>query len=190
MATQPDRLFMSVEDYLTLDRNSPDVRYEYIDGYAYMLAGGTANHSTIKLNITSILKGLLRGSSCRVYDSDLKVRLSKSRYAYPDVMVTCDSRDRGKVDIAESPRIVFEVLSPSTEAYNRGKKFAYYRACPTIEEYVIVDAEQQPVEVYRRQGRFWVLSTFEAGDDVELASINVHIPIADIYEDVLFSDEV
>ncbi|HCI79677.1 MAG TPA: hypothetical protein DHW02_08305 [Ktedonobacter sp.] len=190
MATQPDRLWMRVEDYLTLDRNSPDVRYEYIDGYAYLLAGGTANHSTIKLNITSVLKGLLRGGSCRVYDSDLKVRLSASRYAYPDAMVSCDSRDRGKIDVAHSPRIVFEVLSPSTEAYNRGEKFDYYRACPTIEEYVLVNAERQSIEVYRREAPFWVLSTFEAGDDVKLSSINVYMPVAAIYEDVLFSDDV
>ncbi len=190
MVAQPDRLLMSVEDYLTLDRNSTEVRYEFIDGYAYLLAGGTADHSTIKQNIANLIRGLLRGGPCRVYDSDMKVRISKTRYVYPDVSVSRDPHDRGRTDILQSPRLVVEVLSPSTEAKDRGKKFSYYRACPTIEEYVLVDTQQQSVEVYQReQAPFWRFSSFGPGDHMELTSLSIRFPVAAIYEDVTFPED-
>ncbi len=135
----PDQLMMSVEDYLTLDRTSIEARYEYFDGYVYRLAGGTADLSTISINLTSLLHSLLRSNQCRVYNSDLKVRLSQRRFVYPDASVSCDQRDRGSIDIVQFPRLIAEVLSSSTEAYDRGRKFAYYRACPTVQEYVLVD---------------------------------------------------
>ena len=121
MVAEPDRLMMSVEDYLTLDRSSVEARYEFVDGYVYMLAGGTADHSTISINLTS----LLRSSPCRIYNSDLKVRLSQRRFVYPDASVSCDQRDRGSSDTVQFPHLIVEVLSSSTEAYDRGRKFAY-----------------------------------------------------------------
>lgn len=185
MVAQPGRVPMSVEEYLELDRNSFEIRYEYIDGYASMLAGGTADHSTIKQNIASLMRSQLRGSPCRVYDADMKVRLSESRYVFPDVSITCDPRDRGKIDIVQSPRVIVEALSPSTEAKDRGKKFGYYRACPTIEEYVLVDTQQYGIEVYRReQPPFWKLTPFGPGDTVILASLGISFPLSNVYEDV------
>lgn len=189
MVAQPSRSPMSVEEYLTLDRNSFEMRYEFIDGYAYMLAGGTTDHSTIKQNIAYLIRSQLRGGACRVYDSDVKVRVSEARYLYPDVSVTCDPRDRGRVDIVQSPRLIVEVLSPSTEAKDRGQKFGYYRAYPTIEEYVLVDTQQQSIEVYRReQAPFWRLSPFGPGDQVVLESIGINFSVASIYEDVIFPE--
>src|SRR5690348_13611964 len=88
---------MSVEDYLTLDRNS-EARYEFIDGRAYLLAGGTANHSIIGVNVISAIHSLLGNSPCRIFNSDWRVRLSETRYVYPDATVSCDSQDRGQVD--------------------------------------------------------------------------------------------
>jgi Uma2 family endonuclease len=185
VVAEPDRLMMSVEDYLTLDRASVEARYEYIDGYVYMLAGGTADHSTMSINLTSLLHSLLRSSPCRVYNSDLKVRLSQRRFVYPDASVSCDQRDRGSIDIVQFPRHIVEVLSSSTEAYDRGRKFAYYRACPTVQEYVLVDTQQQAVEVYRRQAdTLWTLHPFGPGDQVELASLSLSFPIAALYENV------
>ena len=125
MVTQPHRTPMSVEDYLALDRNSVDARYEYIDGYAYMMSGGTLNHSTISINVTSLLRNLLRDGACRIYNSDARVRISAARYVYPDATVSCDERDRGTGDTIYFPRLIVEVLSPSTEAYDRGQKFIY-----------------------------------------------------------------
>ncbi len=191
MVAEPDRLMMSVEDYLTLDRTSVEARYEYIDGYVYMLAGVTADHSSISINLTSLLHSLLRSSHCRVYNSDLKVRLSQKRYVYPDASVSCDQRDRGSSDTVQFPRLIVEVLSSSTEAYDRGRKFAYYRACPTIQEYVLIDTQRQAVEVYRRQSdTLWTLHPFGPGDQVDLASLSLNFPIAALYEDVALPEDM
>jgi Uma2 family endonuclease len=190
MVAQPHRVLMSVKDYLALDRESHDVRYEFIDGYAYMMSGGTLNHSTISINVTSLLRSLLRGNSCRVYNSDARVRLFESRYVYPDASVSCDERDRGTGDMISSPRTVVEVLSPSTEAYDRGRKFVYYRSCPTIEEYVLVDTQRQAVDVYRRATEtLWTLHLFGPGDQLELASLNISFPMAALYENVTLPED-
>ncbi|GAC1566972.1 MAG: Uma2 family endonuclease [Ktedonobacteraceae bacterium] len=190
MVANPRGLFMSVEEYLELDSNSLEGRYEYIDGYVYMLAGGTANHSIIGGNLIAVLNRLQQSNSCVVYTSDMRVRLSKKRYVYPDVTVSCDPRDLGEVNTLEHPRLVFEVLSTSTEAYDRGRKFSYYRACPTIQEYVLIDTQRQAVEVFRRETEnLWTLHPFGPGDAVELASINVSFPIAALYKNVALADE-
>lgn len=120
---------MSVEEYFQLEENNPDTRYEYLDGYAYMMSGGSANHATISGNIYAILKNLLRGGPCRAYNSDMKVRVSEKLYFHPDVTVSCDARDRGTADFIQSPRIVVEVLSASTEAYDRGRKLQQAMRC-------------------------------------------------------------
>jgi len=185
MVTQPPPMRMSIEDYFALDSNSSEARYEFIDSYVYMLAGGTADHSTIQGNLLSAFKSTLRGGPCRVHTSDLKVQLSEKRYVFPGISVSCDPRDRGKITVMQSPILIVETLSPGTEAYNRGKKFSYYRACTSIQEYVLVDTQQQAVEVYRRDKElFWKLSAFEAGEQVELTSLGISIPVATIYEDV------
>lgn len=187
---QPHWSMMSVEEYLQLDRSSLETRYEYVDGHITMMAGGTADHATIGANVISILHGLLRGSPCRVFTSDLRVQLNESRYVYPDVSVSCDERDRGRVDIVQSPRVVVEVLSPGTEAYDRGKKFRLYRQCATIQEYVLIDTQEQRVEIYRRQkSMLWPLYIFEENTDVDLVSLGIRFPIASVYENVEFSIE-
>ncbi len=186
MIAQPHRSRMSIEEYLRLDRESIEERYEYIDGYAYMLAGGTANHSTICVNITSLLNSHLSNSACRVYNSDMKVRLSETRYVYPDASISCDERDRGTAETLRFPRLVIEVLSPSTEAYDRSQKFDCYRECTTIEEYVLIDAQRQAIDVYRRARKdLWTLHFFRSGDIVELSSLNVSLPLSALYQNVL-----
>ncbi len=189
MVAQPRRTLMSVEEYFALDRASNDVRYEYIDGYATMMAGGTLDHSTISINLTSLLRSQLRTASCRVYNSDARVRLSETRYVFPDASVSCDARDQGRIDTITFPRVVFEVLSPGTEAYDRGKKFIYYRTCPTIEEYVLIDTQRQAVDVYRYATKnLWTLHIFGPGDIVELTSLTISFPIASLYEGVILPE--
>ncbi len=180
---------MSVEDYLVLNRNSKDARYEYLDGELRMLAGGSPDHSIIIANLTAAIKGSLKGSQCRVYNSDLQLRLSEKRYVFPDVTISCDERDRNQKEMIRHPRVVVEVLSPTlalrnegTEATDRGKKAAYYRACPTIQEYVMVDSEEIFVEVHRREEERWTINTFEPGDTITLESLGIRFPIEDAYE--------
>lgn len=188
MIAKPYVASMSVEEYLALDRSSEDVRYEYIDGIVTMMAGGTTNHSRIGVNIVSELRTALRGKPCQVFNSDLKVSISATRYVYPDVSVSCDRRDiKEKGDIIHSPCVVIEVLSPHTATSDRRQKFTYYRACPSVREYVLVSTDEQAVDVYRRATeKLWTLHLFEPGEDVELKSIGVTIPIGAFYENVEF----
>ena len=113
---------MNVEDYLILNRNSKDIRYEYLDGDVRMLAGGSPYNSIIIANLTATIKGPLKGSQCRVYNSDVQLKLSEKRYVFPDIKVSCNERDRNQKETIRYPLVVVEVLSPTTEATDRGKK--------------------------------------------------------------------
>jgi len=180
---------MTVEEYLELDKNSPDVRYEYIDGQVIMLAGGTANHSVISGNIYTVLRKLLRGGPCQVYNSDLRIDLDETRYVYPDVSVSCDPRDRGEITVMHSPIVVVEVLSPSTESIDRGDKSLSYREHPTIQEYMLVSTKRPTIEVFRRgKNGLWLLATLRLADEVQLFSLDVRFPVKDAYEDVIFPE--
>jgi Uma2 family endonuclease len=175
-------LVMGVEDYLILNRNSKDIRYEYLDGDVGMLAGGSPDHSIIIANLTSAIKGPLKGSQCRVYNSDVQLKLTENRYVYPDITISCDKRDRNQKETIHFPIVVVEVLSPTTEAIDRGKKAAYYRACPTIKEYVMVDSEEVFVEVHRLEEGRWTINNFEPGDTITLEGPGIQFPIEDAYE--------
>ncbi len=179
---------MTVEEYFHLEENDPTTRYEYSDGHVYAMAGGTANHDTIKSNMQRLLWGLLRGSPCRVYSSDMKVFISETRYFHPDVIVTCDPRDRGTVQAIQSPRLVVEVLSPSTELTDRTWKLQNYRAHPTIEEYVLIDAKALKIEIYHKEKNKWIYDLFENNEEIPLTSLGVHFPLLDAYVDVEFEN--
>ena len=175
---------MTVEEWRELLLNSHGVKYEYIDGRVYSMSGGTANHARIGSNVVRVLEDALGDSPCSVYNSDLSVRLSETRYTFPDASVTCDERDQGEEDMVQSPRLIVEVLSDSKEANDRGKKFALYRQCLTIEEYVLIATDHQAVEVFHRTPEGW--SAYHArlygpGDTVEIASLNIHFPLASLY---------
>jgi Uma2 family endonuclease len=192
MATDPHRLFMSVEEYLELDRSSLDARYEFIDGIATMLAGGTTNHARICVNVVSQLHTSLRGKPCQVFNSDLRVSISRTRYVYPDASVSCDPRDlEEEHDILYVPSVIIEVLSPSTEAVDRGKKFRYYQGCPSIQEYVLISTQEQAIDVYwRATDNLWTLHPFGPGEAVILKSIEVSIPIDAFYENVTIPKDI
>ena len=175
-------LVMSVEDYLILNRNSKDIRYEYLGGDVQMLAGGSPDHAIIIANLTSAIKGPLKGSYCRVYNSDVQLKLAEKRYVYPDITISCDERDRNQKETIHYPLVVVEVLSPTTEAMDRGKKAAYYRSCPTIQEYMMVDSEEAFVEVHRLEEGRWTINNFEPGDSITLESLGLRFPIEDAYE--------
>ncbi|HLI90303.1 MAG TPA: Uma2 family endonuclease [Ktedonobacteraceae bacterium] len=172
---------MDVEDYLILDNNSKTARYEYLDGELRMLAGGSSYHSMIKVRLIAAFERLLEGGPCCVYDSDMRLQLSESRYVYPDIAVSCDPRDQELVDTIHYPRVVVEVLSPSTEFIDRGKKSLYYRECSTVQEYVIVDSQSIMIEVYHRDNGKWTITTFGPGSEVKLESLEIQFPIDSIY---------
>ncbi len=167
------------------------VRHEYIDGEVYAMSGGTINHSEIALNFGSLLKSHLRGSGCRTLNSDARVNiLSSSDYVYPDVSVTCDQRDKTTAQYITYPCLIVEVLSPSTEAYDRGNKFKLYRRNPILQEYVLVDAETMAIELFRKTGDDnWRIIDYDPGDMVELTSVTLTFPIEQVYEDIIFATE-
>ena len=121
MGARGESRYVSVDEWRSLNRDAQTVRYEYIDGRIYMMAGGTANHSRISINVVRAIEDALGDSSCNVYNSDLSVRLSETRYTLPDASVTCSEQDQGEIDMVLSPKVIVEVLSESTEAYDRGK---------------------------------------------------------------------
>ncbi len=165
-------------------------RHEYIDGEVYAMTGGTINHSQVASNFNRLLGNHLRGSGCKTLNSDARVNiLESSDYVYPDVSVTCDARDKTNTQYITYPCLIVEVLSSSTEAYDRGNKFKLYRRNHCLQEYVLVDAETMAIELFRKVDNNWSIIDYEPGDVVELTSVKLTFPIEQVYEDIVFSIE-
>jgi Uma2 family endonuclease len=189
MVALPDHILMSAEEYLNWEPTQ-EKRYEYWDGEVLAMTCGTRNHNRVSGNFFKLLDDALAERSCEVYIVDVKVQVEPGqKYFYPDVVVTCDERDTDP-QLIRFPCLIIEVLSPSTEAVDRGKKFAKYRQSSTLREYVLVQVEQPVVEVFRRneQGK-WELSEYNSGDILRLESVNVEIAITDLYRQVQFETE-
>ena len=192
MAVHPNELpeRKSREEYAALLESDPAHRYEYLDGSIYMMTGGSPDHSIIGNNIGRILGNLLQGSRCIVYNSDLYVELSENYRVCPDVTVSCDPRDRRAQEAIHYPTLVVEVLSPTTEGRDRGKKSLQYRSSPTIQEYLLVSNESQIIEIVRREKNgFWTLYTLGPDDSVVLTSLNVSFPVIEVYQNTSLMDE-
>jgi Uncharacterized protein conserved in cyanobacteria len=191
MIANPQARGFTPDEYLAWEREQP-IRHEYIDGEVYAMTGGTLPHNDISVNLTSMLRTTLRGTGCKVRMSDAKVRISaKGPYFYPDVVVTCDERDRRATELLQYPKLIVEVLSPSTAGFDRGDKFKFYRRIPTLEEYVLIDSEKIGIDCYRKtSGGKWELTAYpeDAGDILELVSLNFRCPLALVYEEVEFPE--
>jgi len=177
---------MTVDEWRELEQNNHDIKYEYIDGQVYAMSGGSLAHGRIGSNAVRTLEDVLtaKGKMCDVYNSDVAARLSPTRYTYPDASVTCDERDQSAPDKTEvqAPRLIIEVLSDSTEAYDRGRKFGLYRACPTVQEYVLIATKYQAVEIYRRTSQGWTnYQAYGPNDEIEIWSLDVRIPVTALY---------
>ncbi|MCT7992742.1 Uma2 family endonuclease [Laspinema olomoucense] len=182
---------MTVAEYLAWEAEQP-IKHEYIDGKVYAMAGATLPHNDIALNLYSLLRSHIRGKGCRVNVSDVKVKVSEQGpYFYPDVVVSCDERDRRAIEAIHYPRLIVEVLSPSTGAFDYGQKFQFYRQIPTFEEYVLIDATQIRIDRYTKNAaRKWELTTFPENEEdlaacqLELTSLDFRCALELIYEDV------
>jgi Uma2 family endonuclease len=165
-----------------------EFKHEYIDGEVYAMSGGTTNHSEIASNFNFLLKAHLRGGNCRVLNSDARVSIQASNnYVYPDVSVTCDERDRNNAQFISNPCLIVEVLSSSTEGYDRGKKFEMYRRSNSLREYVLVSTERVEIDLFRKDDRGeWKFISYAPGDMVELESINLTFPIEQLFEGIVF----
>jgi Uma2 family endonuclease len=185
MPTPPHEPPLTVEEYFTLDEATLEGKYEYYDGNVRCMAGGTPQHAMVSMNIGIALGAALRNSSCRIFSSDGRVQLSATIYVYPDITVSCSTDDFHDPKTIKFPFVVFEVLTPSTEKIDRNQKANLYRACTSIEAYVLIEPLQLSVEVYQRAGPFWQHSLYNTSDAlVDIVPLGVKIPILEIYRGI------
>lgn len=177
---------MTLEDFLAWEAEQPE-RWEFFNGEAFMMAGGSDVHNAISLNTAFALRQTLRGTRCNVFMSDVRLRLAESDdLFYPDVFVTCSDADRARRQVKEDPTLIAEVLSPSTEAYDRGDKFAAYRRFAGLKTVLFLSQDRAHVECFTRgdDGR-WVLSE-ASGETARLAlpAFDFELALADLYRDL------
>jgi Uma2 family endonuclease len=176
---------ITVEEYLEWE-SLQEIRHEYVDGEVFGMTGGTIPHNLIALNLYTLLRPHLHQKGCRAFVADVKVPISnQGPYYYPDLLVSCDERDRTAIKLIQYPTLIVEVLSPGTENYDRGGKFAQYRKLSTLQEYVLIESERVSVECYRRsENQRWIYEPFTTGDTIILESIGFSYAIELLYEDV------
>jgi Uma2 family endonuclease len=182
MSTQRDR-FLTPEEYLAIER-AAETKSEYFAGEMFALAGASRKHVRIVTNIVAELSVRLEGGPCEVYSSDLRVRVSETGlYTYPDVLVVCGEPEMDADDVLLNPVLIVEVLSPSTEAYDRGRKFEHYRRIPSLAEYLLVAQDAQRIEQYTRQDRErWLLTEVRGLDGVvQCEAVPCELPLARVY---------
>lgn len=178
------------DEYLTLEGDS-GAKHEYLAGQVWAMAGGTPEHAAVSMNVGALLTNALRGKPCRVYSSDLRVRVqATSLGTYPDVTVICgqvelDAADAKKHTVC-NPRVLVEVLSASTEDYDRGEKLGHYKQIPSLTEVVLVAHDRHEVEIVRREpDGSWSREIARKGEVARLTSIDCELPVDEIYRDPL-----
>lgn len=176
---------LGAADFLAWEAEQRE-RHEYVDGEVFAMAGAEDRHATAAGNLYIALRRHLRGSSCRVYVSDVKLQVAAANCVfYPDVMLTCSAADAARRLVKQDARFVCEVLSPGTAAYDRGAKFAAYRALPSLEEYLLVDLDARACDLYRKGADgLWVLYPSAAGEPVVLASVGLELTAEELFADV------
>ncbi|MTW20263.1 Uma2 family endonuclease [Allochromatium palmeri] len=179
---------LSLEEYLAGEEIA-DVKHEYIAGEVFAMAGATEEHVTISGNVFAMLRSHVRGTPCRVYMADMKLHVATQtaeNVFYPDVFVTCSSSDASERQLKREPTLIIEVLSESTEAYDRGAKFAHYRQLETLREYVLIDSRRRSIEVFRRRDQGWLLWPVAPDEALVLESLEFACDQDAVYEDVSF----
>lgn len=176
---------MTAEEYLAWDAGQTE-KTEFIAGEVFAMAGGEDRNATVAGNLYIALRQHLGGSPCRVYGSDVKLRVEAADcFFYPDLMVTCSAADLTDRLIKREPVLVAEVPSPSTGAFDRGDKFAAYRQLPSLREYLLVDVDRQRCDLFRKGADgLWVLHPSEAGQAVHLASVELSVPPEALWADL------
>ncbi len=181
MVADPTQPIMTVEEYLALEGTS-EIRHEYVRGYVYAMSGGTRGHDRIANNIRTTLDTFLSDGQCRVQGPDMRVRINEDVYYYPDVLVECDDTVSDTAVDTTTPRLMVEVLSQSTEANDRGDKFADYQTLATFEEYLLVNSRRRSVERYHRTAQgTWTYQRYAPHDTITLETIGLSLPVGALY---------
>lgn len=182
---------LTPQEYLAIERQS-EFKSEFVNGEMFAMAGASEAHNLIVTNVVGEFRAQLKGGPCRVYPSDMRVRIpNTTRYIYPDVSVVCSERqfEDNQRDILLNPTLIVEVLSPSTEAYDRGTKFGLYRRISSLQEYVLISQHIPQIECYVRQeaSRLWQFSDVVGLEtEMELSSIACRLALTEVYENVDF----
>ena len=201
MAASAAQTRLTPEEYIIFERkalpSAEIIRHEYINGELIAMSGASRAHNLITINISTALHSRLRGSRCETYANEMRVSTpTTTSYFYPDVVVVCEE-PRFEDDVFDTllnPIILVEVLSPSTQVYDRREKFAHYRQLASLQEYILVSQDKVLVEHYRRQGqestaKDWIFTDFQALEEsLPLTSIQCELPLQEIYERVTFPD--
>lgn len=180
------------QQYLELERKA-DYKSEYINGHIIAMSGASRQHNLITGNVFREVSQQLRGRPCEAYINDMRVKVSHTGlYTYPDVVIACGEIqfEDAETDTLLTPTVIVEVLSPSTEAYDRGEKFAHYRRLASLQEYLLVAQDKVRIERYVRQGDQWILSEVsDLNDTLHLAAVDCTIALQDIYDKVQFIED-
>lgn len=176
--------FTAVE-YLAWEALQPE-RHEFLDGELFAMAGAEDRHVTVAMNMAFALRQHLSGSACRTYMSDMRLHIAAANsYFYPDVLVTCSAQDHASAMVKTEPKLIAEVLSPGTAAYDRGLKFGHYRNLASLQEYVLIDLDSRATDCYRKGADgLWVLHPFARGEAVVLASVALELTAAQLFAEV------
>ena len=197
MAISAVQTDLGPEEYITLERKAiptdDTVRSEYVNGKIVAMSGASRAHNLISINISGELRNLLKETGCETYNGEMRVSTpSTSSYFYPDVVVVCDEPrfEDDVFDILLNPIVLVEVLSPSTEAYDRGEKLYHYQQLESLKEYILVSQDRINVERFLRKPGEWGYTSFRDLDDVlPIASIQCELPLQEIYERVTFPEK-
>lgn len=189
MSTAPVRTY-SVEEYLALERQS-ETKHQYYRGEIFAMTGASLPHNRIVSNLVATIHLSLRGTNCEVLPSDMRLKSPAGLYTYPDAVIVCGGPrlEDSHRDTLLNPTVIFEVLSPSTEAYDRGKKFGFYQQIESLKEYVIVSQDEILVEQYLREenpDRWSLTSMRSPEDELQLSTGDCRLKLSDIYQNVDF----
>jgi Uma2 family endonuclease len=178
------------EEYFAWEEKQLE-KHEYIDGQLYAMSGGSVNHGRIAIRFASLFDTHLEDSDCITTNSDIRVNIvGTNNYTYPDVSVTCDDRDKATTQYITYPCLIVEVLSDSTEAYDRGAKFRLYRQNPVLRDYLLVSSTRREIDLYHKNDAGeWIIINYQAGDTVELKSINLSFSIDSIYRNLTLAPD-
>lgn len=185
MSSNPKTL-LTEEEYLAIERRA-EFRSEFYAGEMFAMAGASRRHNRIVTNLVTALDNQLREQPCNVYSNDMRVKVWRTGlFTYPDVVVTCGEENFAddQRDILLNPLVIIEVLSDSTEAYDRGKKFEHYQSIPSLTAFILITQATLRVEQFVRQqeGKLWTYSeTHEAGETVRVEAIGCDLKLADVY---------
>ena len=175
---------LSLQEFLDWENQQAE-RHEFHRGEVFAMVGARRIHGIVSLNIAASLKSQLKGSPCRAFADSMKIRVGIDTILYPDVFVTCDSADLRTEHLFTAPTVVVEVLSPSTQSYDRGSKFTFYRSLPSVREYVLVDPETREVQLFRRgTDDLFTLHDLTGREQVRLESIGCDLLASDVFEGV------